>query len=545
MLGLMQHHPLLISSLIEHAAKAHPHGEIVSRTIEGPIHRCTYADIEKRAGRVANLLTSLGVERGERIGSLAWNGYRYVELYFGTSGAGAVLHTINPRLFPEQLEYIINHAEDQHLCFDVCFTPLVEKLAPQLKTVRSFIAMTDRDHMPSAAIPNLQCYEELLARQDPLDRWPQFDENLASSLCYTSGTTGNPKGVLYTHRSMILHSMVTCMADGFGLSALDSVLLATPMFHVNAWGIPYAAALCGASLLLPGPALDGASLYQMMRDERATAATGVPTVWLMLQQYVEGQSLEPKKDLVLKRLLIGGTSAPRSMVEKFERDYGAQVLHAWGMTETSPIGTVCHPLKKHRNATEAARIDLQAKQGRAPFGVSLKIADEEGAELPHDGRAAGHLLIRGHWITSAYFRAENGGTNLNKDGWFDTGDIATIDSDGYIQITDRAKDVIKSGGEWISSIALENAAVGHPAVAEAAAIGIAHPKWQERPLLVVVRKPGREVTREELIAFLSPKLAKWWLPNDVVFVTELPHTGTGKVQKKVLREMFEGYRFEA
>jgi fatty-acyl-CoA synthase len=545
MLGLMQHHPLLISSLIEHAAKAHPHGEIVSRTLEGPTHRCTYVDIEKRARRIANLLASLGVERGERVGSLAWNGYRHIELFFGTSGMGAVLHTINPRLFPEQLEYIINHAEDQHLCFDVCFTPLVEKLAPRLSTVKSFIAMTDREHMPSAAaIPNLRCYEELLAQHEPLGQWPQFDENSASSLCYTSGTTGNPKGVLYSHRSTLLHSMMACTADGFGLSAMDSVLLAAPMFHVNAWGMPYAAALCGASLLLPGPALDGASIYQMLRDERATCATGVPTVWLMLQQYVEAQSLEPRRDLVLNRLLTGGTSAPRSMVEKFERDYGARVLHAWGMTETSPIGTVCHPLKKHRDATDAERIDLQAKQGRAPFGVSLKIVAEDGVELPQDGTAAGHLLIRGHWITCAYFRAEGGGTNLNEEGWFDTGDVATIDPDGYLQITDRAKDVIKSGGEWISSIALENAAVGHPAVAEAAAIGIPHPKWQERPLLVVVRKPGREVTREELIEFLSPKVAKWWLPNDVVFVAELPHTGTGKVQKKVLRERFEGYRFE-
>jgi acyl-CoA synthetase (AMP-forming)/AMP-acid ligase II len=543
MLGLMQQHPLLISSLIAHAAKAHPHGEIVSRTVEGPLHRCTYVDIARRAGQVANLLTSLGVEQGERVGSLAWNGYRHLELFFGTSGMGAVLHTINPRLFPEQLEYIINHAEDQHLCFDACFAPLVEKLAPKLRSVKSFIAMTDRDHMPSEAIPRLQCYEELLARQDPLDQWPQFDENSASSLCYTSGTTGNPKGVLYSHRSTLLHSMMTCMADGFGLSALDTVLVASPMFHVNAWGMPYAAALCGASLLLAGPGLDGASVYQLLRDEGATAAVGVPTVWLMLQQYVAAQRLEPKKDLALKRVLVGGTSAPRAMIEVFEREFGAQLLHAWGMTETSPIGTVCRPLKKHRDATQVERIDLQAKQGRAPYGVSLKIADEDGIALPHDGEAAGRLLVRGHWVTAAYFQTE-GTPTLDADGWFDTGDIATIDPDGYIQITDRAKDVIKSGGEWISSIELENAAMGHPAVAEAAAIGISHPKWQERPLLVVVKRPGQEVTREELLAYLTPKFAKWWLPNDVVFVAELPHTGTGKVQKKVLREMFGGYRFE-
>jgi fatty-acyl-CoA synthase len=333
------------------------------------------------------------------------------------------------------------------------------------------------------------------------------------------------------------------MADGFGLSALDTVLVASPMFHVNAWGMPYAAAMCGASLLLAGPGLDGASVYQLLRDEGATAAVGVPTVWLMLQQYVAAQRLEPKKDLALKRVLVGGTSAPRAMIEVFEREFGAQLLHAWGMTETSPIGTVCRPLKKHRDATQVERIDLQAKQGRAPYGVSLKIADEEGIALPNDGEAAGRLLVRGHWVTAAYFQTE-GGPTLDADGWFDTGDIATIDPDGYIQITDRAKDVIKSGGEWISSIELENAAMGHPAVAEAAAIGISHPKWQERPLLVVVKRPGQEVTREELLAYLTPKFAKWWLPDEVVFVAELPHTGTGKVQKKVLREMFGGYRFE-
>lgn len=543
MLGLMQRHPLLISSLIVHAARAHPRGEIVSRTVEGPLHRCTYVDIEKRAGQVASLLTSLGVARGERIGTLAWNGYRHLELFFGVSGMGAVLHTINPRLFPEQLEYIINHAEDQHLCFDVCFLPLMEELAPKLRTVKTFIALTDRDHIPVSTIPNLCCYEELLQRHNPGYRWPDFDEDSASSLCYTSGTTGNPKGVLYTHRSTMLHSMMACTVDGFGLSALDSVLLATPMFHVSAWGIPYAAALCGASLLLPGPNLDGASLYQMLRDERATAATGVPTVWLKLHQYVQAQSLQPSKDLVLKRVLVGGTCAPPPMIEIFAKEFGTRVLHAWGMTETSPIGTICHPLKKHRDATEAELIALQAKQGRAPFGVSLKITDSEGTALPNDGKTAGRLLIRGHWITSAYFLGESD-SNLDADGWFDTGDIATIDPDGYIQITDRAKDVIKSGGEWISSIELENTALGHPAVAEAAAIGIAHTLWQERPLLIVVKKPGREVSKEELLAYLTPKLAKWWLPNDVVFVTELPHTGTGKVQKKVLREMFKGYRFE-
>jgi fatty-acyl-CoA synthase len=371
-----------------------------------------------------------------------------------------------------------------------------------------------------------------------------LDENAASSLCYTSGTTGNPKGVLYTHRSTLLHAMLTCMTDGFGLSAVDSVCVATPMFHVNAWGLPYAAAMVGARLLFPGAALDGANLYALMRNEEATAAIGVPTIWLQLQQYVQAQSLQPIKELKLKRVLIGGAAAPRAVVETFEKHFGARVLHGWGMTETSPLGTLCNPLQKHQRATEAQRIDLQSKQGRAPYGVSLKIIDNSGTALPHDGMAAGHLLVRGHWIAAAYFRAESGSI-LDADGWFDTGDIATIDPDGYMQITDRAKDVIKSGGEWISSIDLENAAVGHSSVAEAAAIGLPHSLWQERPLLVVVRKAGHEVTKDELLGYLSGKVVKWWLPNDIVFVAQLPHTATGKLQKMTLRETFKDYRFDA
>jgi acyl-CoA synthetase (AMP-forming)/AMP-acid ligase II len=544
MLGLMQHHPLLISSLIVHAASVHPNGEVASRTIEGTIHRCTYADVGRRAAQVANLLAALGVGPGERVGTLAWNGYRHLELFFGVSGAGAVLHTINPRLFPEQLEYIINHAGDRILVFDVCFAPLVEQLAPRLKTVQWFVALAERAQVPQCRIPGLQCYEDLLTGQDPVYSWPALDENSASSLCYTSGTTGNPKGVLYTHRSTLLHSMTTCMVDGFGLSALDSVLIAAPMFHANAWGIPYGAALCGAKLVLPGPLLDGATLYQLLRDERVTLALGVPTVWLTLQQYVQSQSLRPIEALCLQRILCGGTGVPRSMVETYRKLFGTRVIHAWGMTETSPVGTVCHPLRKHQDATETEQLDLQAKQGRPPFGVSLKITDSEGASLAHDGKTAGRLMVRGHWITSGYFRSV-GGPSLDAEGWFDTGDIGTLDADGYLQITDRAKDVIKSGGEWISSIELENAAMGHPAVAEAAAIGLPHPRWQERPLLIVVKRPGQEVTREELLAYLSGKVIKWWLPDDVEFVAELPHTGTGKIDKKVLRAVFKDRRFQA
>jgi fatty-acyl-CoA synthase len=544
MLGLMQKHPLLVSSLIEHARKAHPNAEVISRTPEGLIHRYTYAEVDSRARQVARALTAMGVTRGERIGTLAWNSYRHLELFFGASGMGAVLHTANPRLFSAQLEFIINHAEDKYLFFDAGFLPLVEKLAPALKTVEAFIVLTDRQHMPASTVIDLRCYEDLIGAHSADSPWTSLDENSASSLCYTSGTTGNPKGILYSHGSTVLHAMQLCMTDGAALSALDSVLLASPMFHVNAWGMPYAAALVGARLLLPGSALDGARLYHMMRDEQATLAVGVPTVWLMLQQYVQLQSLQPLQELSLRRVFVGGAAVPRAVVECFDRLFGARVVHAWGMTETSPVATVCSPLKKHLQATAEQRIDLQRKQGRVPYGVEIKIVDSGGTALPPDGMTAGHLLVRGHWIASAYFRGEEGSI-LNADGWFDTGDIATIDADGYMQITDRAKDVIKSGGEWISSIDLENAAVGHAAVAEAAAIGLPHPVWQERPLLVVVKMAGLDVTKDELLAYLSKKVAKWWLPNDIVFVEQLPHTATGKLQKMTLREMFKDRQFDA
>lgn len=544
MLGLMQHQPLLISSLLEHACVSHPDAEIVSRLAEGVVHRCTYADIGRRAGQIANALTNLGVQPGERIGTLAWNGYRHMELYFGVSGMGAVLHTINPRLFPEQIEFIANHAEDQYLFFDLSFAALVEELAPKLPTVKAFIALCDRASMPDIKIDNLRCYEELLADQSTQFDWPSLDENSASSMCYTSGTTGNPKGVLYSHRSSVLHSLTSCTPGGFALSGKDVALMVVPMFHVNAWGMPYAGALSGARLVLPGAVTDGATLYELMRDEGVTLALGVPTVWMMLQQHIENAGLQPRDELCLDRVVIGGAAAPRAVVECFERQFDARVIHVWGMTEMSPLGTVCHPLPKHADANLEQRLELQSKQGRAPFGVSMKIIDGEGRSLPRDGKAFGHLLVKGPWIASSYFGGE-GGPILDSDGWFDTGDIATIDPDGYMQITDRAKDVIKSGGEWISSIDLENAVIGHPAVAEAAVIGITHPKWQERPLLVVVLKAGRSASREALLDFLTEKVARWWLPDDVVFVDELPHTATGKVQKLKLREMFRDYRLPA
>ena len=545
MKGLMQDRPLLISSLIEHANTFHSGGEIVSRTVEGPIHRCTYGDIHRRSKQVANALTALGVKTGDRIATLAWNGYRHMELYYGVSGTGAVLHTINPRLFPEQVVYIANHAEDQYLFFDLTFAPLIEKLAPLMTSVKAFVAMTDRAHMPAnSSIRNLLCYEELIAEHSAEFEWPVFDENTASSLCYTSGTTGNPKGVLYSHRSTVLHSLAACSVDGLALSSRESTLLVVPMFHVNAWGMPYAGAMCGAKLVMPGPGLDGKNVYEIMRDEKVTLALGVPTVWLMLFNHVDSAKLDPKTDLKLNRVVIGGSAAPRAMSERFETSFGAQVVHAWGMTEMSPLGTVCNFLPKHADLDLQQRLDVQTKQGRPVYGVEMKITDDDGRTLPHDGKAFGHLMVRGPWITAGYFKGD-GGEILDVDGFFDTGDVATIDSDGYMQITDRSKDVIKSGGEWISSIDLENAAVGHPAIAEAAVIGVAHAKWQERPLLIVVRKKGQDATRDEVLQYLDGKVAKWWMPDDVVFVDELPHTATGKLQKMKLREQFREYQLPA
>jgi fatty-acyl-CoA synthase len=451
------------------------------------------------------------------------------------------MHTINPRLAPDQMAYVVNHAEDKVLFFDVTFAPLIEKIAPAMKTVKAFVAMTDREHMPAIKVDNLLCYEEIVAAQDDDYEWPEFDENTASSLCYTSGTTGNPKGVLYSHRSTVLHSFAACAGDGLGLTSADSALLVVPMFHVNAWAMPYGGAMCGAKLVMPGPALDGKSVYELMRDEKVTLALGVPTVWLMLFGHVDKEKLNPKKDLVMKRAVIGGSAAPRAMIERFEKEFGTFVVHAWGMTEMSPLGTVCNMLPKHRDCTLDQRLDLQTKQGRTPYGVEMKIVDEEGNQLPRDGKASGRLLVRGPWIVSSYYKGE-GGNILDKDGFFDTGDVATIDADGYMHITDRSKDVIKSGGEWISSIDLENAAMGHPAVAEAAVIGVKHSKWQERPLMIVVRKSGQDASKEHILSFLDGKIAKWWTPDDVVFVDSLPHGATGKLQKMTLREQFKDYR---
>jgi acyl-CoA synthetase (AMP-forming)/AMP-acid ligase II len=539
MFGLMQDRPLLISQLIEHAALNHGDTEIVSRTVEGPIHRYTYRDARLRAKRVAEALIELGIKPGDRIGTLAWNGYRHFELYYGISGMGAVCHTINPRLFPEQIVYIVNHAEDQLLFVDLNLLPAVEKLLPQMKGVRHVVAMTDRAHLPKDCnIPNLLVYEELIADKPGTYEWPEFDEHTASSLCYTSGTTGNPKGVLYHHRSTLLHAYGSALPDTLNLSARSVVLPVVPMFHVNAWGLPYSSALVGAKLVFPGVALDGASLYELFEKEGVTFTAGVPTVWLALLQHMQANKL---KLSTVKYAVIGGSAAPPAMIEAFDKEFGVEVLHAWGMSEMSPLGTVNHPKAKHAKLSAGDMLAVRLKQGRPPFGVDMKIVDGAGKELPRDGKAFGDLLVRGPWITSSYFKGE-GGEILDQGGWFATGDVATLDEDGYMQITDRSKDVIKSGGEWISSIDLENAAMAHPGVAEAAVIGVFHPKWDERPLLIVHRKPGAEIDKKELIEFLGTKVAKWWLPDDIQFVDAIPHTATGKILKTKLRETFKDYK---
>jgi fatty-acyl-CoA synthase len=544
MLGLMQDRPLLISSLVEHAATFHPTTEIVSRLPEGTVHRTNWRDMCFLSRQVAQAMQVLGVQAGDRVGTLAWNSYRHLSLYYGVSGSGAVLHTVNPRLFPEQIDYIINHAEDQVLFFDVGFAPLVAQLAPSLKSVKHYVVMTDRAHMPELDLPNLHCFDELMAAQSTRFTWPEFEERSASSLCYTSGTTGNPKGVLYSHRSTMLHTLMELAPDTFGISSAETLLLIVPMFHANAWGAPYAAAMVGAKLVLPGPHLDGESIFNLMLQERVTFSQGVPTVWLMLFQYLDAHPELDPKSLGVKRVGIGGAAVARSMLERFEQQFGAEVVQGWGMTETSPIGVISNLLPKHAHVSAEDLVKTKLKQGRGVWGVDLKIVDEHGQALPWDGVAFGHLHVRGPWVTSGYFKSE-GGQVLDAEGFFPTGDVATIDPDGYLQLVDRAKDVIKSGGEWISSIDVELCANSHPGVAESAVIGVAHPKWQERPLMLVVRRAGQQVSAEDLTSHLSARLAKWWLPDEILFVDELPHTATGKILKTKLREQYKNHRLSS
>jgi len=539
MLGLMQSQPLLISSLIEFADRHHGDAEVVSRRVEGDIHRYTWSDVATRARQVANALDACKLQFSDRVATLAWNGYRHLELYFGVSGSGRVLHTINPRLHPDQIAWIANHAEDQVLCFDLSFLPIIQAVHARCTTVKHWIALCDADKLPKdSGIPGLQSYEAWIGAQSEKYRWPEFDENSASSMCYTSGTTGNPKAALYSHRSTLLHAYAAALPDVMCMSARDAVLPVVPMFHVNAWGIPYSAALTGCKLVFPGPALDGKSIYELVEAEGVSYAAGVPTIWQMLLGHMKPNNL---KFSTLKRTVIGGSACPPAMIAAFREDYGVEVLHAWGMTEMSPLGTLCTLKNKHLTMPEEEQMKIRLKQGRAIFGVDMKIVDGDGQELPWDGKAYGDLLVRGPWILREYFKGE-GGNPLVQDGWFPTGDVATIDPDGYMQITDRSKDVIKSGGEWISSIEVENIAVAHPAVAMAACIGVKHPKWDERPVVVVVKKPGAEVTREELLAFYEGKTAKWQIPDDVVFVDAIPLGATGKMLKTKLRDVLKDYK---
>ncbi|RMF10061.1 MAG: long-chain-fatty-acid--CoA ligase [Alphaproteobacteria bacterium] len=538
MLGLMQDRPLLISQLITHAAINHSDREIVTVTVAEGVHRYDYAACERRSRQLAKALIGRGIRLGDRVATLAWNGYRHLEVWFGAAGMGAVAHTVNPRLFDDQITYIINHAEDRLVFADLTFVPLLERLADKLSSVEAFVILCDDAHLPETGLRGAQSYEAFLDEADDDFDWPEFDENTAAGLCYTSGTTGNPKGVLYSNRSSVLHAYGTALVDVLGMGERDTIMPVVPMFHANAWGIPHAAPLVGSKLVLPGADLDGPSLQSLIEREGVTLSAAVPTVWLGLLSYLEQAG---KRVDSLKRVVIGGSAAPRSMIERFETKYDVRVKHAWGMTEMNPLGTVNTPKAKHSELPLEQRIDIKCKQGRPVFGVEMKITDDDGNELARDGKAFGHLKVRGPWVVKNYFKHEDEPL-LDEGGWFDTGDVATIDPDGYMQITDRSKDVIKSGGEWISSIDLENAAMGHPKVAEAAVIGVPHPKWDERPLLIVVPVKGEAVSKAELLDYLKGQVAKWWLPDDVVFVDQLPHTATGKLMKTALREAYKDYK---
>jgi fatty-acyl-CoA synthase len=538
MLGLMQDWPLLLHRIIDHAATNHAERRVVTRSVEGPITSTTYAAIHARALRLAKRLDREGISLGDRVATLAWNTGRHLECWYGIVGVGAIYHTVNPRLFPDQIVWIMNHAEDRMAMIDLTFVPLLEKLADKLPRIERYVVLTDNAHMPATSLKNAVPYEDWLAEVDGDFAWKTFDENTAAGMCYTSGTTGNPKGVLYSHRSNTLHALIANCADMMGHTSRDVVLPIVPLFHANSWSLAFSAPMAGAAIVMPGPKLDGASVYELLNEYKVTRSAAVPTVWLGLLQYLEATG---SKLPYLERVVIGGSACPRMVIEKFQDVYGVEVIHAWGMTEMSPLGTVCTLKPEYAELTGAERMEAQLKQGHTPFGVEMKITDDTGRRLPWDGKTFGRLKVRGPAVTKAYFK--EGHDVLDEEGYFDTGDISTIDAHGYMQITDRAKDVIKSGGEWISSIEIENLAVGHPKVAEAAVIGLRHPKWDERPLLVIVPKKDQSPTREEILSFLQGKIAKWWMPDDVVIVDEIPHTAAGKIQKIALRERFKDYVF--
>lgn len=537
MKGLMQPNPMNLVHVLEHAARFHGRREIVSSTVEGGIHRYTYADALVRTRKFANALRKLGVDVGDRVGTLAWNGYRHFETWYAISGQGAITHTVNPRLFPDQVAYIINHAADKFVVLDTTFVSLVEGIQDQLRSVEGFIILADREHMPQTSLKNVHCYEDLIAGEPEEFAWPELDEETASSLCYTSGTTGNPKGVMYSHRSNILMALAVNGAEGFGLTTMDSVLMVVPQFHANSWGLVYSAPMSGAKLVLPGPNLDGKSTYDLITNEQVTFSAAVPTVWNIFIAYLEeiGGKLP-----TLREVVIGGSAVPRSMIKIFDEKYDVKVLQAWGMTETNPLGTLNRTVPEVMALDHEAQLDYATKQGRPLFGVDIRIANEAGQSLPHDGKTPGRLMVRGPWVIQSYYGLDD--NVLDADGWFDTSDIATIDELGFMQITDRAKDVIKSGGEWISSVDLENTAMGHESVAMAAVIGMAHPKWDERPLLILQLREGASVSKDEMLDYLGSRVAKWWLPDDVVEIDVIPLGGTGKINKLALRETFKDYK---
>ncbi|MBR1179431.1 MULTISPECIES: fatty-acid--CoA ligase [Bradyrhizobium] len=537
MLGLMQDWPLLCHRIIEHAARIHGKQEVVTRSVEGPIHRTTYAEIHKRSLKVSQMLERDGIKLGDRVATIAWNTWRHLEVWYGIMGIGAICHTVNPRLFPEQIAWIINHAQDRIVMTDITFVPILEKIADKLPSVERFIVLTDKAHMPQTTLKNAMAYEDWIAQADGNFKWKDFDENTAAAMCYTSGTTGDPKGVLYSHRSNVLHALMANNVDALGTSASETMLPVVPLFHANSWGIAFSAPSQGTKLVMPGAKLDGASVYELLSTEKVTHTAGVPTVWLMLLQHMTANNLKLPD---LKMVICGGSAMPRSMIKAF-LDMGANVRHAWGMTEMSPIGSVAALKPPFQNATGDARLDVLQMQGYAPFAVEMKITDDAGKELPWDGKTFGRLKVSGPAVAKAYYRVD--ANILDEEGFFDTGDVSTIDEDGYMRITDRSKDVIKSGGEWISSIDLENLAVGHPAVAEAAVIGVFHPKWDERPLLIVQLKQGQQASREDILKYMDGKIAKWWMPDDVAFVDGIPHTATGKILKTALRDQFKDYRF--
>jgi len=541
MFGLMQEWPLTVDKILDHAKANFPRREVVTRSVDGPITRSTYGTIYDNAKRATNALKARGIAPGDRVATLAWTTDRHMEVWYGASCMGAVLHTVNPRLFPEQIAWIINHAEDKILFFDVTFLPIVESIAAKIPTVKHFVMLSGDPKQ--SKLPGVIGYPDFIAGHATEAEWGGFDEHTACGLCYTSGTTGDPKGVLYSLRSNVLHAMMANQTDGFGVGAADCVLPIAPMFHANAWAITFVAPMCGAKMVMPGRQLDGASIYELLETEQVTFTCAVPTVQIMVLNHMREHGLKLSS---LKRVAVGGSAIPEAVLRAYEEDYGVEVIHAWGMTETSPIGTIGKLHPEHAKLDHEGRIKAKLKQGRTPFGVEMKITDDEGKLKPHDGVAFGRLMVRGPAVAKAYFKnagAKNDkGECLQPCGYFDTGDVATIDEYGIMQITDRAKDVIKSGGEWISSIDIENIAIGAPGVACAAVIGVYHPKWDERPLLIIEPKPGANPTREQMLGALQGKIAKWWTPDDVVFVDKIPLGATGKINKLALRDMFKEYK---